>query len=93
MEDKLPLCHRVGFLETDSEMEISVLFLWRVFQGTILVPVRAGEKQSWAEGEVGLSRPLRWCRSWVALQSCHKLGIKSGFIIPTPPFSLPLPLG
>lgn len=82
MKDRLPLCRSVGFLETDSEMEfLCKQFLWGVLQE--IIPARDRGKQSWAEGEVGVSRPLRQCWSWMVLQSCHKLDIRSGFIIPS----------
>lgn len=89
MKDRLPLCHRVGFLETDSEMEIAVL---KVSLGS--VPGNNTCK-SWRKAELGRGRSWAKQTPQVVLElgGPSALGIRSGFIIPTPPSSLSLPLG
>lgn len=96
MKDRLPLCHRLGFLETDSAMEICVQIVpmgrecprEQYLDGVSDRGGRAGQRE-----KLGSVHPLGATRIGATIQSCHKTGIRSGFKIPFPPFSLPLSLG
>lgn len=93
MKDRLPLCHRVDFLEIDSEMEISVL--------TVSLGSVPGNNtttcESWREAELGRGRSWVQQTPQVVLElsgpsELSQTGHKVRFYNPHPTFSLPLPL-